>query len=287
MRSRPPAAWSLLLAAALLLAACSSVGLAYRNAGMLYESAPTLMLWSIDDYLDLTDSQKSLARERLERAHAWHRRNALPAYSEFLATLDAQVDAGLTEEALRADHARLQGFMRAIAEHLLPDAADLFATMDAGQVNELEEGLAKADRKVLEEAQDLRSRSVGRTLSHLEAWTGALRAPQREMVKSRMRAWPDLTSQRIAEWRVRQARLIALMRAGLPRDEMVAQLRGLLFDTGAWRDPAYAQAMRERDSAMAGMLAELARTLDESQLAQVKARIRGLQADIARARRES
>src|SRR5206468_10348749 len=97
----------------------------------------------------------------------------------------------------------------------------------------------------------------------------------------------DLTPQRVAEWRERQARLIALLRAPPAREEMVAQLHALLFDSEAWRDAAYARALAERDEAIVGMLAELARTLDAAQVAHVKERIRGLRSDIARATRES
>ena len=282
MRARI-AAGIVLLAAALVVAGCSTASLAYRNAGRLYESAPTLLLWSFDDFLDLSDAQKSLARERLQQALAWHRRHALPDYAAFLATLDAQVDAGLTEEALRADHERLRAFYRDIAEHLIPDAADLFATFDGAQLDELAQRLAKADRRALDEAAASRARSMGRTLGHIEAWTGPLSGAQRELVKARLRALPDLTPQRVAEWRVRQAQLVALVRARLPRDEMAVQLRALLFDAEASREPAYAQAVRDRDAAMIAMLAELARTLDAGQVASIKARIRGLQADIARA----
>jgi hypothetical protein len=92
--------------AALILAACSTAEFAYRNAGFLYERAPSFLLWSIDDYLDLTAAQKELARERLDRALAWHRATALPRYAKFLADLELQLDAGLDERALRADRDR-------------------------------------------------------------------------------------------------------------------------------------------------------------------------------------
>ena len=283
MRARRFAAWLAIAAAALLLAACSTADFAYRNAGLLYEQAPSFLLWSIDDYLDLTAAQKDFARRRLDRALAWHRAAALPGYARFLADLARQVDAGLDESALREDRDRLRAFYRAIAEHLLPDAADLFAMLDDGQVNELARGLAHADEKILEEAPGLRAKNIGRTLDHLEAWTGKLSPSQRELVGSRMRAQPDTTAARVAEWRVRQARLVALLRQRPPRDAMVRGLEGLLFDTAAWRDPAYARAVQERETAMIGMLADLARTLTPQQVGHIRERIRGLQADIAKA----
>jgi len=283
MTARRFAAWIAIAATALLLAACSTADFAYRNAGLLYEQAPSFLLWSIDDYLDLTAAQKDFARRRLERALAWHRASALPQYARFLADLERQVDAGLDEQALREDRDRLRAFYRAIAEHLLPDAADLFAMLDDGQVNELARGLARADARLSEEAPKLRAKNIGRTLDHLEAWTGKLSPSQRELVKSRLRAQPDLIAARVAEWRLRQAQLIALLRARPGRDAMVSSLDVLLFDTAAWRDPSYARAVDARETAMIGMLADLARTLTPEQVAHIRERIRGLQADIAKA----
>ncbi|HZZ94338.1 MAG TPA: DUF6279 family lipoprotein [Usitatibacter sp.] len=277
------AAWLAVLIAAVLVAACSTADFAYRNAGTLYDNAPALIAWSIDDYLDLTPEQKDFARARLEKALAWHRHAALPGYGRFLAELDRQVDAGLDAAALEADRGRLREFYHDIAEHLLPDAADLFAMLDASQVDELARRLAKADARMLEESRDSRERGLKRTLQHLEAWTGPLTGPQRELVKTRVRATPDLTPQRVAEWRARQAQLVALMRARPPRDAMVQALHALLFDTDAWRDPAYGQALEERDAQMIQMLADLARTLTPAQVAHIHERIRGLQAAIAKA----
>lgn len=283
MRARRFAGWFAIAVAALLAAACSTADFAYRNAGFLYEQAPSFLLWSIDDYLDLTAAQKDFARGRLEKALAWHRASALPEYARFLTDLGRQVDSGLDEQALREDRDRLRAYYRAIAEHLLPDAADLFAMLDDGQVSELARGLARADDKLLEEGPKLRAKNIGRTLEHLEAWTGKLSPSQRELVKSRMRAQPDTTAARVAEWRVRQGRLIALLRERPPRDAMVRELDALLFDTAAWRDPAYGRAVEARETAMIGMLADLARTLTPDQVAHIRERIRGLQAAIAKA----
>jgi hypothetical protein len=283
VKARALAAWIALAAAALLLAACSTVGFAYRNAAFLYDNAPSFLLWSLEDFIELTPDQEAFARTRLERAHAWHRREALPGYGRFLADFEREVDAGLTADAFRAGQERLRAGYREIAERLLPDAAELFAMLDARQVGQLARRLERADRKTLEEARGSRHRSIGRAVAHLEVWTGELTPAQRELVRSRLRALPDLTPQRVAEWRARQGKLVALLRERPPRDEMVAALRSLLFDTDAWREPAYALALRERDDAVIAMLPELASTLGPEQLANVKRRLHDLRSVIAKA----
>jgi hypothetical protein len=283
--ARGLATWLAAAAATLALGACSTADFAYRHARLLYDKAPTWMLWSVDDYLDLTAAQKDLARERLDRALEWHRRQELPRYAALLHDLRRQLDAGLDEPALRADHERLRAFYRETAEHLLPDAADLFARLDPEQVEDLAHRLDKADARMLKEAKRSREKGIARTLEHLQAWTGPLSGSQRELVKSRMRALPDLTHARVAEWRVRQARLVALLRERPARDDMIEALRRLLFAEDEWRDPSYAQAVHARDDAMIGMLADLARTLTPEQADHIRGRIDGLLADIAQAAR--
>jgi hypothetical protein len=283
VNARSLAAWCIAAFATLALAACSTAEFAYRHAGLLYDNAATWILWSVDDYLDLTAEQKAFARQRLDRALEWHRRNVLPDYAAFLRDVERQVDAGLDAAAFRDDREKIRGFYRQVSEHLLPDAAELFALLDDAQVDDLASRLAKADGKMLEEARTVREHGVRRTLDHLEAWTGPLTAAQRDLVKSRMRAFPDLTAMRVAEWRQRQARLVALMRERPPRDRMVAALHALLFDEDAWRDPEYARALAGRDDQASAMLADLARTLSPEQVAHIRERIRGLLADIANA----
>jgi hypothetical protein len=60
------------LGVVLLLAACSSLRLGYNNAD-------TLLVYSLDSYLNLDDAQQELARERVSELLAWHRSTQLQA----------------------------------------------------------------------------------------------------------------------------------------------------------------------------------------------------------------
>ncbi|MCE9569808.1 MAG: DUF6279 family lipoprotein, partial [Rhodocyclales bacterium] len=57
----------------ILLQGCSAVRLGYGNAD-------SLARWWIDQYVDMSPEQDALARERLLRFHAWHRKTQLPDY---------------------------------------------------------------------------------------------------------------------------------------------------------------------------------------------------------------
>jgi hypothetical protein len=60
-----------LLAALLLLAACSRLDLAYRNLDLVIP-------WWIGNYVSLEPSQKAWLEPRLQRHLAWHCRTQLP-----------------------------------------------------------------------------------------------------------------------------------------------------------------------------------------------------------------
>ena len=67
----------LILLAGPLLQGCSAVRLGYGNA-------ESLARWWFDQYLDMSPEQDAMARERLARLHAWHRKTQLPDYVSVL-----------------------------------------------------------------------------------------------------------------------------------------------------------------------------------------------------------
>jgi hypothetical protein len=215
---------------------------------------------------------------------SWHRSRELPEYRRFLADFDASIEGGLTVEEVRASYLEARRYYQRLLGEVLPHMADLLLQLDAEQVEGLERRLAEDNRKVAKEdavsSQERRSRSTRRTIDHLEAWTGALDASQRELVASRLRALPDTSLDRMADRRYRQAETLALIRAKPDRDAMVAGLRRLLIETETWRRPEYLLKVQERDMRNFEMLSALSDTLSPHQRDHLHRRLRGLMGDI-------
>jgi hypothetical protein len=272
------------LAAALVLAACSSTKLLYSNIGLAYSNAAPMLVWAVDDFVDLSDSQKDWVRTRLARVQAWHRAEELPEYRRLLAAFDTSLEGGLTADEVRAVQLEIRRHYHRLVEECLPYIADLLLQLDGDQVDGMERRFAEDNRKVAKERgrdpEERRERSTRKALEHLEAWTGSLEASQREVVASRLRTLPDIDADHMADRRYRQAATLALLRAKPERDAMIAGLRRLLIDTASWRDPGYVRKLQERDTRGFEMLAALSRTLSAEQQAQVHRRVRGLIADI-------
>jgi len=136
----------LLLIAGPLLQGCSAVRLGYGNAD-------SLARWWLDQYLDMSPEQDALARERLARLLAWHRKTQLPDY---LAVL-RQGEKFVTGQPTVADALALgDGIIRRIrtlADQATPDVADLLATVTPAQTEHMAGRMAEKNADYAKEAQ--------------------------------------------------------------------------------------------------------------------------------------
>jgi hypothetical protein len=268
-----------LLAAALALAACSVSRLAYLNA-------PPLALWYIGGYVSMSDTQKTLVRDRLTRAIAWHRQAELPQYQHSIEALISMMDAKVSPEDARATYARARDFYHRSVEHLLPDVADFVLTLDDAQIAQIEKKLGDDNKKLVKEsldgsADDRRTKRAKKFIQQFEDWTGPLSGAQRGLVADGTRNLADNTDERIADRRYREAEIVKLIRSHATRDQMVAKLRTLLIDTESWRRPEYTAKLRERDDRLIEVVSELSATLTPEQRASVQRRMRGYVKEIS------
>jgi hypothetical protein len=274
-----------LLAAAALLAACGSANLLYSNVAFAYSNATPMIAWAVDDYVDMSDAQKAWVRERLGQVLAWHRQRELPEYRRFLDGVERNLEGGFTEAEVRDAHRDVREHYHRLVEQVLPHAAEFLLQLDAEQLAQLERKFAESNHKVAKEAgrdaEERRAKGIRRTIEHLEAWVGRLDPAQRELAAAHLRGLPDLSAERMADRRYRQAQALALIRAKPERAALAGGLRRLLVETEAWRPPAYQEKLRERDAANFRMVSALSATLSPEQRAQLVKRLRGFMADIA------
>lgn len=275
----------LLVTAGLVLASCSLTGLVFSNVTIAYNNATPVIAWMVDDYVDLSDAQKSWMRERLSRTIAWHRAQELPEYRRFFATVSAQVQDNISVEEARAAHREVRERYHRLLEHMLPDMAQLLAQLDADQVAQIERKFAASNRRIVKESlegtpEERQGRRVKRYIAQLQQWTGRLNRAQRELVAARVPTMPEFLEERLGERRFRQGGFVELARARPPREEAIAALRRLLIDTDSWRRPEYQQKLRERDQQLFEMIAALSATLTPDQREHLQDRLHGFVRDI-------
>ncbi len=76
----------------LAVAACSRVGLAYRNLDVIIP-------WTLGDYIDMHREQKGWLNERLKEHLQWHCTTQLPGYLQWLDRVQAMVENGQVNDA--------------------------------------------------------------------------------------------------------------------------------------------------------------------------------------------
>ena len=269
----------LLIAAALVLAACSISRLAYMNA-------PPLALWYVGGYVDMSDVQKNALREKLTQAIAWHRRNELPEYQHAIESLIAKSGTRVAVEDVRSTYALARAYYHRALDHLLPDFADVILTLDEKQLEQIDRKFADDNKKLVKEsvkgpADERRAKLAKKYIEQFEEWTGKLSQSQREIIASGVQPIPDLTDERLGDRRYRQLEAITLARSKPPREKLVAELRRLLIDTESWRRPEYTKKLRERDERIFEIVSELSATLTPEQRDSLQRKMRGYVKDIS------
>jgi hypothetical protein len=275
-----------LLAVALLVSACSFTKLAYMNAAMAYSNATPVLAWLVDDYIDMSGSQKGWVKSRIRDAMAWHREQELPEYRRFVEALIVKVEDGVSVEEAREAHRTLRGYYHRALGHVIPDLAELLVQLDAEQATQLERKFADENRKLVRESvkgspRERFEKRVERYLEHIEEFTGKLSEPQRELVAAHLKPMAELNDERMGDRRYRQAELMAMVRTQPSREQAAAQLRRLLIETETWRRPEYQEKLRDRDERMFEMIAALSTTLTAEQRSHMKARLRGFVRDLS------
>ncbi len=264
--------------AALFLAACSVSRLAYNNA-------TPLLIWKIDDYVDISGSQREWVRNRLHEAFAWHRSAELPEYRRFVEWAIARTTGTIRVEDAREAWRRLRAYYDRTVDRVLPDAAEFILQLDAGQVAHLEERFGRDNRRFIREnrgsPEERQARATKRLVDQFEDWVGRLERSQRNLIAERVRTFPDLGELRLADRRARQAAFVRLVREKPPRERMVEGLRELLVETQSWRDPAYARKLREREEAVFALVSDLSATMTGRQREHLHRKMRGYSRDIA------
>ena len=274
----------LLLAALALAAACTR--LAYMNASLAYSQAPHLMAWTVEGYVDLSHEQKDFLHARLDRAMAWHRSQELPRYARFLESVAQRSGRPFTDEEVEKAWADVRADYRRVVEHLLPDAAELLASLDDEQLAHLQRRFDEENRRFVKESTrgtpaERRSQAAKKTMGHLQEWIGPLDARQRAIVEAWAQSTDPLVEERLADRRYRQSQAIALARTR-DRQRIMEGLHRVLIDTDAWRRPELREKLAARERGTLHMIAALSGTLSPAQRSHLRGRIGGYVQDITR-----
>lgn len=194
----------------LVTAGCSMVRLGYGQFD-------TIAGWMAHEYFDLEPAQRDNFSQRFERLHAWHRREQLPEYAQFLAEARTRAQRGLQASDMVWLFDGIKSRYALIAARAAPDAADLLVSLSAAQIDHLGKELDQANRKFLKENHTRETLAARRqhqqrnTLKQLRDWIGPLSDAQEVKVVALLQQVPLTDALRHEDRLRRQREFLALL----------------------------------------------------------------------------
>jgi len=155
-----------------VLSGCSALRIAYGTA-------PDLVYWWVDGYVDFTNDQTPRAREAVKQWFAWHRRTQLPDYAALLARAQVEITADTTPARVCEWQGEIVKRAHFAFDRIAPAAAELMLTSTPQQLQHLERRYIKYNDKFRDEylQGDPRKRaeaSLKRTVDRIESLYGDL-----------------------------------------------------------------------------------------------------------------
>ena len=193
-----------------VLAACSSLRLAYNNGD-------TLLYWWLDGYVDLTSDQKGVVQKEIDKLFSWHRKTQLNDYVQILQTGQKQLAGNLTAADLQADYDDIKGRTQKLLLKAAPELAGLATSLEPDQIENLEKKFAsnlddfrKKNMKGDKEAQQ--KFRYKKSMEQFELWFGKFSKEQEEQIRKASDARPLDNEIWLNERKRRQNAILTLVR---------------------------------------------------------------------------
>ena len=270
---------ALLLAASLLLGACSRVGLVYQNLDWL-------LPWRLNDYLQLDREQRAWLMPRLRAHLAWHCSSELPRYLAWLQRTGSLLrqprpDAGqLAMQLAEVDEA-----LKRIAVQITPTSIELLRMLSDRQVSELHAAIDEDNRELYEDylepplAVQISERAE-RMEERLRPWLGRLNRQQREHVEQ----WAAAMGEQNRLWLGSRMRWQQALREAIAvrrSSEFPVLITRLLQERSSYFDAEFREAYPRNRLALAELFGDLLASAEARQRSRLQHRLRDLQRDLA------
>jgi hypothetical protein len=220
---------SLIIGVALtLLGGCSALRIGYATA-------PDLVYWWLDGYIDFNDTQTTRAREAIKQWFAWHRRTQLPDYAAQLDRAQADVLADTTAARVCEWQAEVVKRAHTAFDRIAPAVAEVMLTVTPEQISHLEERYVKFNADFRDDflqpvPRKRAEANLKRTVDRAEMLYGRLDDAQRARLAEGLVRSPFDAELWFAERRQRQLEVLQMLRkltaAKASREQALVELRG-------------------------------------------------------------
>lgn len=283
---RPPAVLRLailLLGAAVTIAGCSRIGVAYNTADFFIKGYAK-------DQLDLDRSQLASWQPMLDAALERHRQDELPYLAAYFDQLLQTSRQGFTEQNAVCAINQFRSLYQRQATMAVALAAPLLADLTPSQIRGLERRFNEEDNEdraklAHRDAEAHKSKRARRYVKSVEDWTGALRDDQKAIVHEITARMPETQASLVAYRSMQRQRLIAMLDAKADQAAIETFLAAWLTD---FKDmPAeLSRGGSELEARLAELVVRIGASLDARQREHLEKRLRSLRNDLMKLQRE-
>ena len=199
-----------LIALMTVIAACSSLRLAYNNGD-------TLLYWWLDGYVDLTSDQKGFVQKEIDKLFSWHRKTQLNDYIQILQTSQKQLAGNPTAADLQTTYDDVKNRTQKLLLKAAPELAELAVSLEPDQIDNLEKKFAsnvddfrKKNMKGDKEAQQ--KFRYKKSMEQFELWLGKFSSEQEAQIRKASDARPLDNEIWLNERKRRQNSILTLVR---------------------------------------------------------------------------
>lgn len=169
-----------------LLAGCSAIRLSYNHA-------TSLTYWWLDSYADFDNDQESAVRQQLNRLHAWHRQNELPAYAKLLAEMHSLALEDVTESRVCGITEQIRQRLLSLSDQSARSLAEVVSSLGPDQYAAIQKKFEKTNKKWREEWLDLSTAELaeyrlGKARERAENFYGSLENNQIALMQKQIAA---------------------------------------------------------------------------------------------------
>lgn len=208
--ARRPLQGLFLIVLMVVLAACSSLRLAYNNGD-------TLLYWWINGYVDLNGEQKDSVKEDIDQLFHWHRKTQLNDYVHILQTAQRQLAGSPTQADLQSDFDEIKKRTEALLMKASPELADLAMSLQPDQIATLERKFAANNsdfrKKNMRGDREAQQRfRFKKSMEQFELWFGNFTSEQEALIRKASDARPLNNEIWLDERTRRQNNILAAVR---------------------------------------------------------------------------
>lgn len=251
---------------------------------LTYSTADWVLLWKLDGYFALSNSQEAYLDRQIKEIHNWHRYQQLPHYVQFLKRLDQFWANGLNQTELEIIFTSLENFRVHLAKQAALPGATFLATVTPAQICHFEEVLEQDHQHLLSQngnaSRVRREKRIAATLETLTSWLGELSSDQKIYISQRIEEVPDTTDRWLVHRRNRQIMLLNLLRSSHDPHNLDQSLYRWLADSKTGATPEYLVVSRKWREGVEQVILEIDQILTPDQRTHFSRKLQRLIQDI-------